>query len=198
MTFDYHSEGFGIIPNYVDKQYISLIRDYLSVRFNAGHAASDATAPDVTLPNTIGIYCDPLADTILARGVDVVSKFIGEEVLPTYSYSRLYAKGDLLNRHRDRPACEISISLHIARPNNTGISPLIFSHKQDGSDGKYIFLDVGEAAIYNGIDVWHERPAFDQEWYMQMFLHYVRKNGPHADCLLDGRPCLGYNENAKK
>lgn len=188
---NFKKQGYDIIPNFIEKSYIPLVVDYFNIRFNSGQAGSDALAPDVTLPNTLGFYCDPLADTILARGVSVVSNFIGEEVLPTYSYSRLYRKGDILNRHRDRDACEISVSLHLARPSNSGINPLIFSHKENGSDGQYIFLDTGEAAIYKGIDVWHERPKFDQDWYMQMFLHYVRKNGPHSHCLLDGRSHLG-------
>ena len=31
----------------------------------------------------------------------------GLELIPTYSYSRAYKKGDILRRHKDRPSCEI-------------------------------------------------------------------------------------------
>jgi hypothetical protein len=34
-------------------------------------------------------------------------------MLPTYSYARIYANGDELKKHRDRPACEVSVTLHL-------------------------------------------------------------------------------------
>ena len=35
---------------------------------------------------------------------------IGKEVLPTYSYARLYTEGEILSKHKDRPSCEISVT----------------------------------------------------------------------------------------
>ena len=37
----------------------------------------------------------------------------GLELLPTYSYARIYKKGDILKRHKDRPSCEISATINL-------------------------------------------------------------------------------------
>ena len=33
------------------------------------------------------------------------------KLFPTYSYFRVYSRGDVLHKHTDRPSCEISLSL---------------------------------------------------------------------------------------
>ena len=37
-----------------------------------------------------------------------MQKETGLQLIPTYSYARIYKKGDILKRHKDRPSCEIS------------------------------------------------------------------------------------------
>ena len=45
-------------------------------------------------------------------------------LLPTYSYARLYLQGDSLPRHRDRPACEIAATIHLALLGKNGLAQL--------------------------------------------------------------------------
>ena len=42
-----------------------------------------------------------------------MQKETGLELIPTYSYARIYKKGDILKRHKDRPSCEISTTLNL-------------------------------------------------------------------------------------
>ena len=107
----------------------------------------------------------------------------------------MYGRGDELIRHKDREACEISASLHIARPKDSKISPLYFSKNRDGSDASSVLLESSDIVIYKGCDIWHWREKFeDHKWYLQMFLHYVRKDGPNKGHIYDKRSMLGISQ----
>jgi len=53
-------------------------------------------------------YADPLVEVILKNAVPDVEAATGLQLDPTYSFTRVYQKGDELRPHVDRPACEIS------------------------------------------------------------------------------------------
>ena len=68
---------------------------------------------DTQIPNTYSIYGDPAFDTLLMKMLPVMKKETGLDVVPTYSYARMYKKGDELKKHKDRPSCEISTTLNL-------------------------------------------------------------------------------------
>jgi len=110
----------------------------------------------------------------------------GLELSPTYGYSRVYTYGAVLNKHKDRPACEVSVTV------------MVGSSKEEWPiymDGTEINLKPGDAAIYLGCEVEHWREEFKGDWHMQFFLHYVDKNGPFSNLEFDGRPLLGMLKN---
>lgn len=189
----FNKQGYLHIPNFIDETTLSLLRHYLFLRIKAGHANfSAAEKQDAQAPFSHSFYADPLAETILDRSAKAISSAIGEDVVPSYSFTRMYGRGDELVRHTDRESCEISASLAIARPKGSDISPLYFSKNRDGSDASPIFLENGDIAIYKGCEMWHWREKFvDHKWYLQMFLHYVRKDGPNKGHIYDKRPMLG-------
>ena len=71
------------------------------------------TWKDEQIPNTYSIYGDPVFDTLLMKVLPIMNKETGLEVVPTYSYARIYKKGDILHKHKDRPSCEISTTLNL-------------------------------------------------------------------------------------
>lgn len=105
----------------------------------------------------------------------VVEQTVGEELMPTYAYARLYSNGDVLERHTDRPACEVSITIQLGRSHHYAW-PIYMG-------GKRVDLGEGDGVIYPGCDVEHWRnPCDGPDGYYsgQVFLHFVRKNGPYA------------------
>jgi hypothetical protein len=64
---------------------------------------------------TPGDYGDPAFDGLLEHLRPSVQDHSGLRLSPTYSYFRMYKRGDVLARHRDRPACEISVTLDIGQ-----------------------------------------------------------------------------------
>ena len=49
------------------------------------------------------LLCDFVMDTLLVKMLPVMKKHTGLDLIPTYSYTRAYKKGDILKRHKDRP-----------------------------------------------------------------------------------------------
>jgi hypothetical protein len=126
---------------------------------------------------------DVIMDSLLIKKRDLMSQTLNKELIPTYSYWRCYTHGSDLTKHTDRPACEYSVTVSI---DHGGEPWPIFV------DGIKCDLDKGDAAIYAGIDQPHWRERYKGDWCMQVFLHYVDKNGPHKEHAFDKRPWIGF------
>jgi hypothetical protein len=146
------------------------------------------TWKDDQIPNTYSIYGDPAFDTLLMKVLPIMKRETGLEVVPTYSYARLYKHGDELKRHKDRPSCEISTTINLG-----GESWSIFL------EGTEILLNIGDMLIYEGCKLEHWREPFEGENCGQVFLHYNNVNGPNNDInIFDGRDKLGLPAWRKK
>lgn len=117
---------------------------------------------------------------LLVQKNPVVSELCGEPVLPTYANGRLYRHGEPLGRHRDRDACEISITLNLAQDTPW---PLYI----DSPKSKAIRMDLepGDAMLYLGCETDHWRDYYTGHNHAQIFLHYVIANGPRAYAFFD-------------
>jgi hypothetical protein len=158
---------------------------YHEVAVSKAHAGTLAPG-DRQVPGTPAAHGDPLMERLLEELRPAVERASGLELEPTYSYFRVYKRGDVLPPHRDRKACEVSISLCLgqrpARP-----WPLWI----EGPDGvAAIRLKPGDALLYRGVECWHWRDAYDGEHVAQVFLHYVERGGRHAKRRYDGRGAL--------
>ena len=102
----------------------------------------------------------------------------GKKLLPTYSYWRMYTKYSNLIKHKDRPSCEISVTVNI--DNDSTPWPIYMNDNP-------IELNVGDAAIYLGCELMHWREIFKGDFSCQTFLHYVDKDGKNKDHYLDKR-----------
>jgi hypothetical protein len=105
-----------------------------------------------------------------------VSEIIGESVLPTYCYSRVYKKGSDLKKHTDRDSCEISLTVNLG-----GDKEWLFFVETPGGDKKSISLNPGDAIVYFGCIAPHWRDEYSGEEYTQVFLHYVLSRGNKVD-----------------
>ena len=185
MTFN--EKGYQVIQNFLEPQFVDFIQHYFHIRISA----EQSKTLDEQAPFSHSFYSDPLIETILYSSCESLSKIIGIELLPTYTYTRLYAKGEELVVHRDRESCQISATLALGLPENEEVNPIYFCKNEDKSDAQEIILNPGDICLYRGCDLFHWRPPFTQKWYLQAFLHYVDANGPYKDHLYDGRLTLG-------
>ena len=185
MTFNQY--GFQVIKDFLDPDFVKFIQQYFFLRIKSGQA----TLGDIQSPGSYCFYSDPLIETILDSATDSLSKITGFRLLPTYSYTRLYAKDDELKIHRDRPSCEISATLTLGIPDDEDIQPIYFSQSEDKLNPVKILLNPGDLCLYCGCDLYHWREPFKQRWYLQSFLHYVDANGEYKDHIYDKRNYLG-------
>ena len=160
------------------------------------------TWTDQQIPNTFSCYADFAMETLLVKMLPVMAKETGLNLIPTYSYARLYKNGDILKKHKDRPSCEISTTLHLGGDpwpifiDGTGADTVIDEHKQihkpNAPPGTKVLLDVGDMLVYSGCELEHWREPFEGNTCGQVFLHYNHVNGPFAEKnRFDKRPMLG-------
>jgi len=160
------------------------------------------TRTDQQVPGCYTKYADWVMETLLMYMIPIMKAKTGLELIPTYTYTRLYEKGNILKRHKDRPSCEVSTTLHLGGDewpiflDPSGQDFVIDEykniHKRGAPKGVRVDLKIGDMLIYSGCELEHWREPFEGNVCSQVFLHYNHANGPFAKTnLLDGRPLLG-------
>jgi hypothetical protein len=151
------------------------------------------TVKDEQCPLSEAIHGEVAFDKLLEDLLPHFEKASGLKLFPTYAYARLYASGEELKNHRDRPACEISATLTLDFEGN--VWPIFMSTNEDKSQATEVKMEIGDAVMYRGCDIYHWREAYKEgKWQAQVFLHYVDQNGPHAEWKYDKRNSLGISK----
>ncbi len=131
---------------------------------------------DDQIPNAKSILShEYMFETLHERLWPVLERAVNDELIPTYAYARLYSNGDVLEKHTDRSACEVSITIQLGRSHHYSWPIYMGGHRFD--------LAEGDGVVYPGCDIEHWRDKCDgpDGYYSgQVFLHFVRKNGPFA------------------
>jgi hypothetical protein len=179
----YERAGHAIVRGLVSPEVASFLVDCADVLAEAG-----AMKPDAMVAGSLHRYGDATFDTVLRRVTPRVSEATGLRLVPTYSYLRLYRRGQELVPHRDRPECEHSASLQLGASGG-GTWPLCL---RDG-DGPVVEanLAAGDAVLYRGDRLLHWRDPLTDDWHLQVFLHWVDADGPNGNRRFDHRDALG-------
>ena len=197
------------VPKVLDSQTSNLLYEYIKTTVQRYEKLKEVLSKtdiedrleEVMLEEkpTMGFakYGGLLTDTLMLVLKPIIERETNLKLIPTYSFFRLYRKGDSLPKHNDRPSCEISVSLCVGWEGEKQW-PLFL-------EGNPILLEVGDLAIYRGVETEHWRDPLEGEIQAQIFLHYNDRDGPYGETnLYDGRPFIGwrrgliYNENTKQ
>mgnify|MGYP003655164295 FL=1 len=182
---------YQVIKNAISYELANFIYNYFLLKRDAVKYMYDnnilydmglhGTWKDEQIPNTYSHYADHVMETLLMKVLPKMQQETGLELVPTYSYARIYKQGDILHKHKDRPSCEISTTIHLG-----GDPWSIFV------EGTEVMLDVGDMLVYSGCELEHWREPLEGNTCAQVFLHYNHVNGPFAkDNRFDKRPMLG-------
>ena len=191
---------YKIIKNAIDINLANFLYNYLLLKRDAVKHMYENNMhkkwnifgfwDDKQVPDTYGCYGDFATETLLLKMMSTVEKHSGLTLVPTYSFTRLYKKGDVLVRHKDRTSCELSTSINIG-----GDPWSIFideTGKENSPKGTEIILSPGDMVIYAGCDLEHWREEFKGEICGQVFLHYANKKNLISNWLkFDKRAMLG-------
>jgi hypothetical protein len=185
--------------------YFLLKRDAIKYMYDHNLIAENGmhgTWTDQQVPGVYSIYADHVMETLLVKTLPVMKERTGLDLIPTYSYARVYEKGSILKRHKDRPSCEISTTVNLGGDpwpiyiDPTGENNVIDEYKSIVKPGAHIGVEVnlkpGDMLIYSGCELEHWRKPFEGNLCGQVFLHYNHANGRFAKTnLYDKRPLLG-------
>lgn len=156
----------GILP----KEFLEFLKVYYGILLSNNRFFRDNQCP-----SSLALGGDPGLDAVLEWIRPKISRLVGLELTPTYSYTRLYAKGEVLARHKDRPACEISVTLSIHIPK--GMGPSVIYLKPPNLEEINVEMHEGDGCLYAGTEVEHWREAFRADGYIQLFLHFIARHG---------------------
>lgn len=182
----FNKNGFVVLSNALSKEQCNHFVQHMFSLREQGKLVKDDQCP-----LSDAVYGDPLFDKLLQKFAKPIGDAIGKTLLPTYTYSRIYYPGEVLKKHKDRPACEFSATLTLGY-DAKNVWPIFF----DDVKQTPVNLEPGELAVYSGCDIVHWRTAFKGNWHVQVFLHYVDANGPFKDYYKDGRQAFGSQKEA--
>ena len=133
------------------------------------------------------VYSDPITESLLLFLKPKIEEVYDKELVPTYSYWRTYYKNQCLVPHRDRPSCEVSLTLTIDASDKNAIWGIYV----DGTEYK---PQIGEGVIYKGCEQEHWRNDLPYDWHRQVFLHYIEKDGAnYPEYVFDKRENLYFD-----
>ena len=166
----FKDSGYLIIP----KILLGELLDFIGIHaYNRARIGDGAWMEDPQVPNTPSFYSDFVMENLSDFLLPKIESAADMKLLPTYTFFRVYKAGDILEKHRDRPSCEISISLCLRKKGN--IWPIYINNTA-------IMLEEGDAVLYRGYEVEHWRePYTEGTKQAQVFLHYVDANGKFTE-----------------
>ena len=212
----FKKKKYQVIRGALSKELSNFIFNYMmlqrdAVDFMMKHQKLNPANPlmgrrnDEQIPGAYSKYADWVMETLLMFMIPIMKAKTGMDLVPTYSYTRLYEKGNILHRHKDRRSCEISTTVHLGGNewpiflDPTGANYVVYGKgekekiiKPGAPKGIRVDLKVGDMLIYSGCELEHWREPFEGNVCSQVFLHYNHANGPFAQTnLFDKRPLLG-------
>jgi len=152
------------------------------------------------VPHTYAHYSDVAFETLMLKLQPKMEQITGLKLSPNYTFSRLYKRGDILERHKDRFSCEISTTLNLGgdswpiyiEPNPKKGKEINGKYVSNMTKGIKIILKPGDMLVYRGDKLEHWREPFQGEICGQVFLHYNNiKTKEYEKNLFDKRPHLG-------
>ena len=182
------------IKNFLTESEVNLLAEYCKLRTRFPNSTEDIIwVTDKNIPVDkaanfkFNFHKDVVMESLLLNKQKQVEDIVGEELWPTYTHWRPYFFGNDLKKHKDRPSCEISLSVCIDKDKTEW--PLFINDVP-------IELDKGDAVISAGTEFKHYREKFEGDYCVNVFLHYVRKNGIYKDFKYDKRMYVGTNKTS--
>jgi len=178
----FREQNYLVVDNLLSNPLLGMVYAYALRKSSNGKMSID----DGQVPGTPSCYGDPAMEMLLELFRPRVEMLTGLRLHPTYSYFRMYQTGDVLNAHKDRPACEIGLTLTLG-----------FEAEQPWSiffevDDQPVPVDLlpGDGIVFRGTEMKHWREPFTGTRHASVFLHYVDQNGPFSEWKYDKRNAL--------
>jgi len=203
---------YAVVRQAISKELATFVANYFSMkkqvydtcrvaRYFSPFETILGTYDDQQIPNTYSHYADIAMETLMLKCQPLMEKATGLKLTPAYTYARIYKKGDVLKRHKDRFSCEISTTMNLGgddwpiylEPDSSkgGLKEGV-GYVSENTKGVRVDLKPGDMLVYSGCELEHWRNKFKGKECVQVFLHYNNRKTPGAkDNMFDKRPHLG-------
>ena len=188
------TEGYVVLRNVLCTQTLDLLKIQTKMVeniecFKINENPQNFPFGDKQCKNSFAKYGILCYESLLLLLKPLMEKHIEKELCPTYSYTRIYYKNSKLDKHKDRSSCEYSATICITIDNEPWD---IYLKKYDSTE-ICVSLNPGDLIIYKGTELEHWREKYNGKEQIQVFLHYIDKNGHYnnANYVNDGRPIIG-------
>lgn len=181
MDASFKKQGFKVVKGFYDiNQHTERNPDLYQCLLDSRHLA----IMDTQVRNAEAFYNHVELSKMHIKSLNRMEQETGLRLYPTYVYGRIYNPTSYLDKHRDRPACEISVTVNIGYDGD--YSWPICIQDFDGNDHS-VTLEAGDGLIYHGCELTHWRDPADSRVnnHAQTFLHYIRQDGQFENYIFD-------------
>lgn len=190
----WNTKGYAVC-NLVSADELQLILNSFRIfRYRHEMEVGTENTGDKLVPKSFSCYALPWFEALMLQVQPRLESIIGEEIIPGFSYARFYYPGATLPPHEDRPAAELSATMCLS----VDPTPWPIWVQNEFVDATPLYLEPGQALVYKGLETKHWREEYKGNEQAQVFLHYVRKNGPHTEWAYDSRPGLGLPDSHRR
>ena len=197
---DYRRDGYALVREMVPRGVARALMAKLKADIPRGPITPPTETIEILNRPAFDFYGNtyPPMQAFLWALTPAMEIVTGQRLIPTYDYFRIYREGDICRVHRDRPACEHSLSLTLDYSDDV---PWALEVGDEGAAGpqdiytddfgtersRALAMQVGDAVAYRGVDHRHGRTTPNPNaWSAHLFLHWVDPDGPFADQAFDG------------
>lgn len=169
MNAQLTENNYIVIPNFISSSRAKSLAEQFNTYCGDHHISDDPQVQNCSAKYDF----IPFVELLVEKNA-IIGEFVGESVLPTYTYARQYKKGNTLAAHVDKPQCEISLTINLECSEVWDI----WIETPEGKRNE-VSLSPGDAMLYLGTEGMHGRELFEGELCTQVFLHYVKSKGPN-------------------
>ena len=197
---DYRRDGYALVREMVPRGVAGALMARLKADLPPGALTNPPLEPTPILNRpAFEIYGNqyPPMQAFLWALTPTMEAVTGQRLVPTYDYFRIYREGDICRVHRDRAACEHSLSMtldysdDVVWPLEVGDQGMdgpqdLFADDFGAEPSRALAMRVGDAVAYRGVEHRHGRTIPNPNaWSAHLFLHWVDPDGPYADHAFD-------------
>ena len=201
MKYNFIKDGYEIVKGAISKEVANLSYDYLKLKSKCVNYYYENKFLDkekdvwywggfgddlVSSENTYFTYSDIFLETIMSKIHTIMEEKTNLNLLPTFSYARIYKLGNQMHKHKDGNIGKVTSTMNLGG----AIYPIYITDTKKNEPIK-IELEPGDMLIYKGEEFEHYRLKLEEEECAQAFFLYVPATQENLKYLFDGRPHMG-------
>ena len=173
MNSDFKKDGYIQVKELISKDAAHILCSHAFKEIAGGYANWGIGQGSGEHPLTWNLNTASPFDSLITLLTPKINELLDLDLIPTYYYQRTYLRGSAMAHHSDRPSCERSCTLNIGQSHSW---PIYIINRETGIPTEHI-AEPGDCLLYMGCTQDHWRETFEGDWYMQIFLHWVERDG---------------------